>query len=318
MTPETMQVVTQRELGGPEVLELSTVAVPQPLPTEVRVKVAAAGINPVDWKTRQGKGMAAVIGPPPFSVGWDLAGTVDAVGMGVSRFAVGDRVFGMPFFPRQAAAYAEYVCAPARQLVAVPDGVDLVTAAAAPLAATTAWQIVHDVARVESGQRVLVTAAAGGVGHLVVQLAAALGAHVIGVDSGEKLDFLRTCGAAETVDYRTAEFDQLHRDVDVVVDFLGGQTSFRALTVLRPGGLVVSVPSGQGDGLDEAAAAAGVRAGRIIVEPDRVALEGVAAMLGAGTLTVKVDRTYPLVQVAQAHAAGERGETFGKLVLTVG
>ncbi|GAB2938386.1 hypothetical protein GCM10027047_38620 [Rhodococcus aerolatus] len=175
----------------------------------------------------------------------------------------------------------------------------------------------HDVARVQRGQRVLVTAAAGGVGHLVVQLAAELGAHVVGFASAAKLDVLAEYGAAETVDRHAHAVDEQHRDVDVVVDLVGGQTSLAALRVLRPGGVVVSVPSGQGEGLEDAAAAAGVRAARVIVEPDRPALEAVAARLGDGTLRVKVDRTYPLADVAEAHAAGERGEAFGKLVLTV-
>src|SRR5918997_4472276 len=166
-----MRVITQLSTGGPEVLELGEAEIREPLPTEIRVRVGAAGVNPVDWKTRAGAGMAPVIGPPPFTVGWDVAGTVDAVGMGVTRFAVGDRVFGMPWFPRQAGAYAEYVTAPSRQFAHIPEGVSDVVAAATPLAGLTAWQILVDTADVQRDQRVLLHAAGGGVGHLAVQIA---------------------------------------------------------------------------------------------------------------------------------------------------
>src|ERR687894_911628 len=135
-----MRVITQLSTGGPEVLELGQAEIPEPLPTEIRVRVGAAGVNPVDWKTRAGAGMAQVIGPPPFTVGWDVAGTVDAVGRGVTRFAVGDAVFGMPWFPRQAAGYAEFVTAPSRQFAHRPAGLSEVEAGALPLAGLTAWQ----------------------------------------------------------------------------------------------------------------------------------------------------------------------------------
>ena len=180
---ESMRIVTQRTTGGPEVLEIGRAPVPEPLPTEIRVRVAAAGVNPVDWKTRAGGGMATVIGPPPFTVGWDVAGTVDAVGVGVTRFAVGDAVFGMPWFPRAAGAYAEFVTAPSRHFAHRPAGLSEVEAAGLPLAGLTAWQCLVDIADVRPGQRVLVHAAAGGVGHLAVQIAKARGAYVIGTAS---------------------------------------------------------------------------------------------------------------------------------------
>ncbi|MDT7575711.1 MAG: hypothetical protein QOH17_2044, partial [Pseudonocardiales bacterium] len=185
-----MRIVTQRSVGGPEVLELGRAPVPEPLPTEIRVRVAAAGVNPVDWKTRAGAGMAAVFGPPPFTVGWDVAGTVDAVGTGVTRFAVGDTVFGMPWFPRPAKAYAEFVTAPSRHFAHRPAGLSEVEAAGLPLAGLTAWQCLVDIADVRPGQRVLVHAAAGGVGHLGVQIAKARGAYVIGTASRSKHDLL--------------------------------------------------------------------------------------------------------------------------------
>ena len=157
-------------------MRISEVARPEPGPTEVLVRTGAAGVNPVDWKTRAGGGM---LGSPPFTVGWDVAGVVEEVGLGVTRFAVGDRVFGMPRFPREAAAYAEYVTSPSRQLARTPASLSDVEAAALPLAALTAWQALVDTAGVQQGQRVLIHASAGGVGHLAVQIAKARGAHVI-------------------------------------------------------------------------------------------------------------------------------------------
>ena len=172
-----MRAIRQQTLGGPEVLELVDVPRPEPAPTEVLVRVAAAGVNPVDWKTRTRGGF---LGSPPFTVGWDVAGVVEEVGRGVTRFEPGDRVFGMPRFPREAAAYAEYITSPSRQLARTPEELDDVHAAALPLAGLTAWQALVETAGVEEGHRVLILAAAGGVGHLAVQIAKARGAYVVG------------------------------------------------------------------------------------------------------------------------------------------
>lgn len=165
MSADTMPAVVQDTFGGPEVLRVQQVPRPVPLPTEVLVRVYAAGINPVDWKTRAGTGMAGLLGEPPFTLGWDVSGVVEEVGFGVTTLKVGDEVYGMPWFPRVANPYAEYVTAPARQWTRKPATIDDVHAAAVPLAALTAWQAIVDAAHLQAGQRVLITAAAGGVGH---------------------------------------------------------------------------------------------------------------------------------------------------------
>lgn len=311
-----MRRVVQDTQGGPEVLRVDRVAVPEPLPTEIRVRVTAAGVNQVDVKTREGGGMAPVLGDPPYTVGWDVAGVVDELGMGVTRFAVGDRVFGMPWFPREAAGYGEYVTAPSRHFAHVPSNVDDVTAAATPLAALTAWQVLVDTVDVQPEQRVLVHAAGGGVGHLAVQIARARGAHVIGTASAGEHDELRALGADELVDYRTQDFTDVVSDVDVVVD-LPGTYGFESLRVLKAGGLVVSVPSGVPEGLTEAAEAEGKRATWFLVEPDGVALTGIARLMTEGNLRVVVSGRYPLDAVVEAHRDLEKGSTFGKLVLTI-
>src|SRR6201996_8070394 len=238
-----MKAIVQHELGGPEVLRVEEVPTPEPIATEVQVRVRAAGVNPVDFKTRGGKGMAGVLGEPPFTVGWDVCGEVTAVGFGVTRFAVGDEVFGMPWFPRQAGAYAEYVTAPSRHFEHKPRALSVEEAGAMPLAGLTAWQVIVDTIRVQAGDDVLIHGGAGGVGHLAVQIAAARGANVIATARREQAGFLEGLGAAQVLDYRDDDFDRLLEDLDSVIDFTG-RYGERSLAVLRPGGTLVSVPSG--------------------------------------------------------------------------
>ena len=315
----TMRAIHQTAFGDSTVLELVEAPVPEPLPTEVRVRVHAAGVNPVDGKTRAGKGMAAVLGTPPFGVGWDVSGVVDAVGLGVTTLAPGDEVYGMPWFPREAGAYADYVTAPSRQFARKPRSIGHVAAAALPLAALTAWQALVDTAHVEAGQRVLIHAAAGGVGHLAVQIATARGAHVIGTGSAQREEFVRSLGAAEFVDYRSTRFEEELEPVDIVIDLVGDaeQTGLRSVSLVRPGGLYVGVPSGIGDEVGAAAAARGVRATGILVEPDGAALAQIAELVDAGRLRVEVERTFPLAQAAAAQNAVATGRTQGKIVLEV-
>ncbi|MGH3586476.1 MAG: NADP-dependent oxidoreductase, partial [Pseudonocardia sp.] len=226
-----MLVVRQREWGELDTLEVVEVARPSPAPTEVLVRVEAAGVNPVDVYTRKGLAYNSVL-DLPFVGGWDVAGVVTEVGYGVTRFRPGDRVFGMPHFPREAGAYAEYVAAPSRHFALVPEGLDVVEAAAVPLAGLSAWQMLVDAAGVAEGDRVLVSAAAGGVGHLAVQIAKARGAYVIGTASAAKHDFGRTLGADEVVDYTAGDVADSVRDVDVVIQMFGGDGALRALECL--------------------------------------------------------------------------------------
>ncbi|WP_045744412.1 NADP-dependent oxidoreductase [Actinoplanes rectilineatus] len=312
----TMTAVRQHSFGGPEVLALETVERPSPLPTEVLVRVHAAGVNPVDWKTREGMGMAGVLGEPPFILGWDVAGVVEAVGYGVTTLAPGDRVYGMPWFPRAAGAYAEYVTAPARHFTPMPRSTDFVQAAAVPLAALTAWQVLVDTVRIEPAQRVLITAAAGGVGHFAVQFAKHLGAHVIAAAGPRNQEWVAGLGADEVLDYTTKPLDEQVGDVDVVIDLVGGDLP--AVRTLRRGGLLVSVPSAASREAADAAEALGVRVKLFLVEPDSTALATIAGLIDDGTVTVEVARVFPLAQVADAHVAMASGRTRGKIVLSVG
>src|ERR671915_917045 len=302
-----MRVITQLSTGGPEVLELGEAEIPDPLPTEIRVRVGAAGVNPVDWKTRAGGGVAAVLGPPPFTVGWDVAGTVDAIGTGVTRFAVGDAVFGMPWFPRQAGAYAEFVTAPSRHFAHRPAGLSEVEAAGLPLARLTAWQCLVDIAAVQPGQRVLVHAAGGGVGHLAVQIAKARGAYVVGTASASKHNLLHDLGIDEAVDYRAEAFEKVVEPVDLVLDLIGGDVATRSLDVLHPEGRLICLPSAAARAALVAAAERGLRATAMLAEPDGDGLEELARLVDDRRLRVLVSETFPLERASHAHRAGEMG-----------
>ncbi|BCJ26601.1 NADP-dependent oxidoreductase [Actinocatenispora sera] len=309
-----MRMVTQRVFGGPEVLELAEAEPPVPLPTEVLVQVRAAGVNPVDANIRAGR--FPQYGQPPFTLGWDVSGVVTARAHGVTRFAVGDEVFGLPLFPRRVDAYAEYVAVPARQLVRKPAVLDHVSAAALPLAGLTAWQSLVDTAHLTAGERVLVHAGGGGVGHLAVQIAKARGGYVIATASGAKRDFVASLGADEVIDYRAVDFDTAVKDVDVVLDTVGGATAERSIDVLRPGGLLLTIVGHHDAALAERTEQAGRRFAGIGVEPDPAGLDHLVELVEEGRLRVYGEHVFPFARAADAHRLIETGSTRGKIVLT--
>jgi NADPH:quinone reductase-like Zn-dependent oxidoreductase len=307
--------VVQHEFGGPEVLGIEEAPEPEPIPTEVQVRVHAAGVNPVDCKTRAG-GRSKFLGEPPFTVGWDVSGVVTKLGAGVTRFRVGDEVFGMPWFPREAAAYAEYVTAPSRHFEHKPAVLSHEQAAALPLAGLTAWQIIVDTINLQAGDDLLVHAAAGGVGHLAVQIGKARGANVFGTARAEQAGWLGDLGADRVIDYRTESFEDQLSDLDAVIDLVGTYGD-GSLAVLRPAGLLVSVPSGGGKDLITKAEGVGKRATGFLVEPDPVGLAGLCHLIENGELQVHVDQVFDLDQVAAAHRLAEAGHGGGKIVLRV-
>ncbi|EPD66543.1 hypothetical protein HMPREF1211_00798 [Streptomyces sp. HGB0020] len=250
-------------------------------------------------------------------LGWDVSGVVEAVGIGVAHFKPGDEVYGMLSYPFGHGSHAEYVAAPARWFAHKPASVDHTQAGALPLVSLTAWQALVENAGLQPGQRVLIHAAAGGVGHVAVQIAKARGAHVIGTASAGKHEFLRGLGADETIDYRETDFAEAVKDVDVVLDTIGGDTGMRSLRVLRPGGIVVSIiPMGSSDFPDEAERL-GVRALRMLVDASRSGLEAITELVEAGKLRPEIAGTFPLAEAAEAHRQGETNRTAGKLVLLV-
>jgi NADPH:quinone reductase-like Zn-dependent oxidoreductase len=309
-----MRAISQTELGGPEVLTEVELPRPEPGPSQLLVRVHAAGLNPTDYRHRE---VGMFLGEPPFVLGWDVSGVVQAVGIGVTLFKPGDEVFGMLPYPYGAGALAEYVTGPTRAFARKPEEIDHVQAAAIPLAALTAWQALVDTAGVSAGQRVLVHAAAGGVGHFAVQIAKALGTYVIGTASAAKHEFLRGIGADELVDYRTVDFAEVVKDVDVVLDAMGDEYTTRSLPTLRKGGILVSIkPRGQ-EHLAHQAKALGVRAEALLVEHDHTGMRAIADLVTAGKLRPTIAETFPLAEAAKAHALGETGHVTGKLVLTI-
>jgi len=309
-----MRAITQTEFGGPEVLRPADVPAPAPEPGGVVVRQRATSVNPVDLFIRSGR--FPLLGQPPFILGWDVSGVVEAADPAVTRFKVGDEVYGMPYFPRAANAYAELVAAPSRQLARKPAGLTDAEAGALPLVGLTAWQALVDIADLQPGQRVLIHGAGGGLGHIAVQLARHLGAEVIGTASAAKHDFLRSLGADRLIDYRTADFAAEVSDVDVVLETIGGDYADRSLTVLRPGGLLVTAVERLNRTLPERAAAAGRRFAAVSVEPDYVALEALAALAEAGAVRPYAQTALPLEDAAKAHELVAAGGVQGKVVLT--
>jgi NADPH:quinone reductase-like Zn-dependent oxidoreductase len=241
---------------------------------------------------------------------------VEETSRSLTRFAVGDRVFGMPRFPRLAGAYAEYVTSPTRQLARTPDGLSDEQAGGLPLAGLTAWQSLVDLAGVGEGDRILIHAAAGGVGHLAVQIAKARGAHVIGTARAPKHDYLRELGVDEAIDYTAVPFEEAVSDADVVLDAIGGdEYGLRSLECLREGGLLIVLPGGLTEAVARAAREQSKRASGMQVEPDYYALESLAALVDEGKLTVTIDETIPLAQASEAHQRLEDGRARGKIVL---
>lgn len=311
-----MTVIRTTEIGGPEVLVPATVPRPVALSNEVLVRVYAAGVNPVDWKIRGGVFPDGGLGKPPFVQGWDVAGVVES-GPRVTRFAPGDEVYGLIWFPRQGGGYGEYVAAPARQFARKPKNLSFAEAAALPLAGLTAWQTLIDVADLQPGQKVLITAAAGGVGHLAAQIAKSRGAIVTGTATEAKHNFLRSVGVDHPIDYTTVDVAAEVNDQDVVLDMLGGAHSLPLLKTLRPDGLLITAIGPLRDELAAEAKQLGVRVCPFIVEPDRVGLDGITELVESGRLRVHLEQVFPLADAAKAHELGESGRVTGKIVLSI-
>jgi NADPH:quinone reductase-like Zn-dependent oxidoreductase len=308
-----MRAVTQLRFGGPEVLEPVEVDRPEIEPTEVLVRVCAASINPLETVIRSGR--HALIGQPPFVLGWDVSGVVEEVMPGMHRFAPGDEVFGMPMFPRELGGYSEYVAAPSRQLVAKPAGLSHEEAAGLAMAGLTAWQGLVDTAGMSAGHRVLIHAAGGGVGHLAVQIARARGAYVIATASESKHDYVKGLGADEVIDYRAVCFEDVAEDIDIVLDLIGRDYPERSFKTMKPGGILVSGVDRKRTEMWTLAKEMGLRFAGIIVEPDQVGLDCLVALVEAGQLRIDIEKVFPLEEAAAAHKLLEDGHVTGKLIL---
>lgn len=313
-----MKAIILEGFGGVENLVVSEQPIPVISENEVLVQVKAIGINPVDIKTRKGKGLAESLKKyNPIIPGWDIAGTVMETGDKVTSFLKGDDVFGMVNFPGHGKAYAEYVAAPEAHLALKPAEITFEEAAAASLAALTAWQILKEKVKLKAGDRVLIHGAAGGVGHFAVQMAKYLGADVTGTASAANRDFVLSLGASMHIDYEDVPFETVVTDLDFVLDTIGGSYIDRSLKVLRKGGTLVCIPSGATEGLEEKAAEAGMTGSKFMVQSDGHNMKEIAGLLGAGNVRSHVSAIFPFEQVQAAHLQIETGKTRGKIVLSV-
>jgi NADPH:quinone reductase-like Zn-dependent oxidoreductase len=307
-----MRAVRIHAYGGSDQLRVETAPKPEPGPGDVLVAVHAAGVNPVDWKIREGY-LGEDPDRLPLILGWDVSGVVEAVGEDVTDVAVGDEVYSRPEITRPG-AYAEYVVIAADEVAPKPRTLTHVEAAGVPLAGLTAWQALFDHAGLKADERVLVHAGAGGVGHLAIQVAKEAGAYVIATGSGSSQDLVKRLGADEFVDYREQRFEDAVDTVDVVFDTIGGETTSRSFDVLGEGGRLVSI-AGQPDA-DEAERR-GIATSAFMVQPNAAQLTELADLLDAGQVDVVIERSFPLDQVAAAHDLSAEGHVHGKLVLEV-
>ena len=310
---KTMKAVSIYTYGGPEVLKYEDAPRPHPSEGEVLVRVHAAGINPVDWKIREGHLKEMLHHTLPLILGWDVSGVVETLGPEVKRLKSGDEVFSRPDISRDG-AYAEFIVIKESEVALKPLSIDHIHAAALPLAGLTAWQTLFDAGGLVAGQRVLIHGGAGGVGHLAVQLAKWKGAHVITTASAANHDFLRKLGADQIVDYKTVRFEDAIEPVDIVLDTQGGEIQERSWQTLKPGGILISIANPPSA---EKAKALGVRQAFVFIDPNAAHLAEIAKLVDADKLKVIVETILPLSDATRGQELSERGHTRGKIVLRV-
>lgn len=306
-----MKIVRMYDYGGPEVLKLEEAQVPNLGPNEVLVQVKAAGINPLDWKIREGfiKGLM----PLPCVLGCDIAGIIEEVDSDVTHFKKGDEIFAMADMSR-GGGYAEYITLNAALIAHKPNNLNFEEAAAVPLASLTAWQALFDEAQLQAGQKVLIQAASGGVGSFAVQLAKAKGVYVVGTTSTKHIECVKNLGADEVIDYTQTDFSAHYHDFDVVLDTIGNDVQERSLKCLRKGGILVTLVALT---TAEMAERYQVRAIRTIVNPNGERLALIAQMIEDGQLKPVIDRILTLKEVQDAHILSQAGHAKGKIVLRV-
>jgi NADPH:quinone reductase-like Zn-dependent oxidoreductase len=316
---KAMKAIILKDFGGTEQLDYADIPVPSIMDNEVLIRSYAIGLNPVDVKTRKGKGQAARLkNEQPMILGWDVSGVVVEAGSKVTRFRKGDSVFGMINLPGAGKTYAEFVAAPEDHLAMKPENVSHEEAAAASLAAMTAWQALVDQAQIGKGQTILIHAASGGVGHYAVQIAKHHELFVIGTSSAENREFVLSLGTDQHIDYKSERFEDVSPQVDVVLDAIGGENIDRSLKVLKPGGTIVSLPSGVSEDVSAKAAAQGKRGIFFFVKSNGKDMQQIARLLESGVLRSHVSKRFLFADIRAAHDLLESGKTRGKIVLAVG
>lgn len=307
-----MRAVRIHEFGGPDVMKLEDVPKPSPESDEVLIRIEAASVNPVDAKIREGKYPPITTADLPYTLGRDAAGEIVAVGDKVKGFTVGEKVF--VFLDPKRGGYQEYVLARVSEIAYSPATLHTVQAAGVPLAGITAWQGLFDHGGLKAGQRVLIHAGAGGVGHLAVQFAKAKGAWVATTVSTKDMEFVRSLGADLVIDYRQNRFEDMMGKVDLVFDLIAGETQTRSFDVLDRGGALISTLQ-QPD--EQKAKEYGVRVGRYTAQPNGKQLGEIAGLIDDGSVRVVVGKVFPLEQFKEAQASLEKDHLQGKIVLQV-
>lgn len=311
-----MKAIVLKTAGSVENLEYVDLEKPTINESEILIKVKAISINPVDVKSRQGKGVYGRIkGENPLILGWDISGVVEESKS--SEFKVGDEVFGMVNFPGHGKAYAEYVSAPANQLALKPKNISFEEAAVSTLVALTAYQALVHNANIQKGQNVLVHAASGGVGHIAVQLAKHLGTRVTGTSSLKNKDFVLGLGADSHIDYYNFDWKNANEEFDFVLDTIGGDNIDHSLEVTKTGGSIISIPTGLNEEVTAKAETKGVKVYFILVQSSGDDMKQIANLLESGAIKPHVSKTYPFEQMREAHLEQETGRTVGKIVVTL-
>jgi len=308
-----MQAIQIQEFGDPQVLQVKEISIPAPGPGELLVRVHAAAVNPVDTSIRAGRAGGLSGASLPYVPGFDVSGTVTAIGSDVVNFKVDDEVFAMVDL-RRGGAYAEYAIVLENEAALKPTRVNHAEAAAIPLVALTAWQALFEVAKLQKGQTILIHAGAGGVGSIAVQLAKWRGAHIIATASDYNHNFLRELGVDVPVDYRTQNFEDFASDVDVVLDPIGGDTQVRSLQILKEGGILVSIVGLTSEGRNPSR---NVRATSILVRPNSVQLSEIGGLIQNGIINPIVSYRFPLEQAPLAHEQSQTRRTRGKIVIEI-
>lgn len=307
-----------KEAGSTEQLQIIEIDKPTPSDHEVLIKVKAISINPVDVKTRLGKSFYTDFkqNHNPIILGWDVSGIVESVGEKVTEFKVGDTVFGMINFPGYGKAYAEYVTAPENHLVKKPNSTTHEEAAAATLAALTAYQVLKR--HIKPNDKILIHAAAGGVGHFAVQIAKILGAHVTATASAKNIDFVKSLGADAVIDYTQQPFENTVKNLDFVLDTMSGETLERSIQTVRKGGTIITLPSaGFNEEVVEKGKKSEINIAFEMVESNGTDMQQIADWLQSGQLKATVENVFPFEKLPEAHAQVESGRTRGKVIVTL-
>jgi NADPH:quinone reductase-like Zn-dependent oxidoreductase len=313
-----MKAILLEKTGGVENFLIKDVKKPAAKENEVLISVKAIGVNPVDFKARANEDLLnSLTGEQrPAIIGWDVSGTIVAIGNNITKFKIGDNVFGMINFPGSGNAYAEFVAAPEDHLVKIPKNISFEEAAATTLAAVTALQALKP--RVKKSDRVLIHAGSGGVGHFAIQIAKSLGAYVITTSSAKNKDFVLSLGADEHIDYGSQKFEEILTDIDFVLDMFNGDILLNSIKITKNGGVIISLPTADfSDEVLKLAKERNVDVSFTVVQSNGDDMNTLKNMLESGTLKPHISKTFAFEKMGDAHLQLESGRTVGKVIVTM-